>query len=480
MPVALALVMGILGCGDDDAPKARSRAGWERLMESLEEARDGLDSPLAFPPESSDRNLAEGYRYLLGHIVRVIEGELMQDPDYPYFQRSVSMLSKWTIDNADTLYLKARIDAGGQYRIRGRVSDTGEWLTGERGRPGPKAPRLVIFQTITELIGQSGDLREMGECRNQTVASVDSFGLEVDAAGRFEILLAAERPLGYAGNFLATRARLACIPPDGSEAEAVDKMAREARFVSVREIFSDWTREEALELSIERIDRPSGGRASPETADMATRMTQIGERVSNQVWFWNQLHEFGLEVNGDRNLDGKRSMPVNSLNDPRPPFIAGGVAGARQLYGGGLFELEGDEALVLRVDLRGTDPHYVGFHLGNFWGESLDQATHMTSLTGSQLPTAADGARYYVVSGQDPGVEGWVATTGHARGSMTLRLVYRADVEMKDLPKVESFLTTVGAVREHLPVGVRTIAAEERRAQLADRQAHIQRRYRQY
>lgn len=474
------LATGWLACGAEDEPKARSRAGWERLMASLEEARDGLDSPLAFPPEGTDRNLAEGYRYLLGHLVRVIEGEIMQDPDHPYFQRSVSMLSKWTIDNADTLYLKARIDAHGEYRIRARAADTSEWASGERGRPGPKAPRLVIFQTITELIGQTGDLREMGECRNQTVASLNSFELEIDGQGEFEILLGAERPSGYEGNFLRTRAELACGSSDSADTEEAEKVWREARFVSVREIFSDWAAEEALELSIERLDKVVGGRPPPETAEMAERMTRIGERVSNQVWFWNQLHEFGLEVNGDRNLDGERAMPINSLNDPRPPFIAGGVAGARQLYGGGLFELEDDEALVLRVDLRGTDPHYMGFHLSNFWGESLDQATYTTSLTGSQLPAAEDGARYYVVSARDPGLEGWVDTTGHARGSMTLRLVYRKELEEEDLPRVEAVVTSVAGLREHLPATVRTVSAEERRAQVAGRQAHIQRRYRQY
>ncbi|MDG2336337.1 MAG: hypothetical protein P8Q97_19210 [Myxococcota bacterium] len=476
----LVLTMGGLSCEAENEPEARSRAGWERLMLSLDEARDGLDSPLAFPPEGSDRNLAEGYRYLLGHLVRVIEGEIMQDPDHPYFQRSVSMLSKWTIDNADTLYLKARIDADGQYRIRARAADTSEWASSERGLAGPKAPRLVIFQTITELIGQTGDLREMGECRNQTVASLNSFDLEIDDQGEFEILIGAERPAGYEGNFLRTRAELACGSSDSGEKEKPEKTWREARFVSVREIFSDWTAEEALELSIERLDKIVGGRPPPKTAEMAERMTRIGERVSNQVWFWNQLHEFGLEVDGDRNLDGKRAMPINSLNDPRPPFIAGGVAGARQLYGGGLFELEEDQALVLRVDLRGTDPHYVGFHLSNFWGESLDQATYATSLTGSQLGTAEDGARYYVVAAQDPGLEGWVDTTGHARGSMTLRLVYRAELEEDELPRVEAVVTSLADLREHLPRTVRTVSAEERRAQVAGRQAHIQRRYRQY
>ena len=387
------------------------------------------------------------------------------------------MLSKWTIDNPDTLYLKARIAPEGQYRIRGRMEDPTQWETGERGGAGPKAPRLVIFQTITELIGQTGDLREMGECRNQTLASVDSFGLEVDPDGRFELILAAQRPDGYRGNFLPTQAALSCAAAgeEGGEAEL-----RTARFVSVREIFSDWDAEEALELSIERIDQPGVRRPPPTSDAMADQMARIGERVANQVWFWNQLHEFGLEVNGDRNLDGERSMPLNGLNPPRPPFIAGGVAGARQLYGGGVFELEPEEALVLRVDLRGNEPHYVGFHLSNLWGESLDQASFVSSLSGAQLETADDGARYYVVSARDPGVEGWVDTTGQPKGTMTLRLVYRDEVDPESLPQVRARLVPVDEVMDHLPDGVASVSAEQRREEIARRQAHIQRRYRQY
>lgn len=467
----------ILACSAEEDPQERTRVGWDALVESLQEARDGLDSTLAFPPEPTDRNMAEGYRYLLGHLARVIESETQQDPDFPYFQRSVSMLSKWTIDNADTLYLQARIEPEGRYRIRGRTKDRTQWETGERGGPGPKVPRLVIFQTITELIGQTGDLREMGECRNQTLASIDSFDLQVDPDGRFELILATERPEGYSGNFLPTQAALSCA---SASDESEETETRQARFVSVREIFSDWEAEEALELSIERIDQP-GERRPPHTSDaMAEKMARIGERVANQVWFWNQLHEFGLEVDGDRNLDGERSMPVNGLNPPRPPFIAGGVAGARQLYGGGVFELDQEQALILRVDLRGQEPHYVGFHLSNLWGESLDQASYVSSLSGAQLATAEDGARYYVVSARDPGVEGWVDTTGQPKGTMTLRLVYRDEIDPESLPEVSARLTPVDDVKDHLPDAVASVSAEQRREEIARRQAHIQRRYRQY
>ena len=113
------------------APDALGR-GWFDFIEGLEGARGAIENPAFFPPEPTDRNLAEGYRYLLGHLARIIEAQTQRDPDFPYFQRSVRMLSKWTIDNPDTMYLSAAIDVEGIYRIRGRALDTTEWRTGER------------------------------------------------------------------------------------------------------------------------------------------------------------------------------------------------------------------------------------------------------------------------------------------------------------------------------------------------------------
>ena len=143
--IAILILGMILGCGAEPEPREQTQAGWDALIASLEEARNGLDSTLAFPPPPTDRNMAEGYRYLLGHLARVIESETLQDPEFPYFQRSVSMLAKWTIDNVDTLYLQARIAPEGQYRIRGVAADTTEWRTGEKGKSWPQSASAGDF-----------------------------------------------------------------------------------------------------------------------------------------------------------------------------------------------------------------------------------------------------------------------------------------------------------------------------------------------
>lgn len=489
--LAIAAALNLLGCAkapEEEAPPAdltisRSSAvaspaltdGWIGFLEGLEEGRRAIEDPAFFPPEPSDRNLGEGYRYLLGHLARIIEAQTQQHPDFPYFQRSVRMLSKWTLENPDTMYLSAAIDADGVYRIRGRALDATEWRTSERGRTGLRAPRVVIFQTTTASIGQTGELAEMGNCRNQTLDALDQFEIELDDEGRFEIIVAARRPRGYEGHFLASRAEAPCPSAFGTTTFRM----REATQLNVREIFSDWDEEVPLDLEIVRLDMRGVPRPPRSSAEMGRHLGEIGRLVGNQIKFWNRLHELGLEVNGDRNQDGKMAMPLNDMNQPSPPFIAGGTAGAGQLYSSGTFELPDDQALVVRVETP-TEPHYIGFQLSNLWGESPDQANYVSSQTGTQNPVASDGARYYVISKQDPGTPGWLSTTGLSKATMSMRFIYSEAVPRDQLPSIETFTVGLDQVWDVMPPDTSIVTSGDRRRQVDARQRHIQRRWRQY
>ncbi len=449
--------------------------GWRAFIEGLEAGREEVRHPWLQGPAPEGRDLAEGYRYLLGHLVRIAEFEAIQHADVPYFQRYVRMMSKWTIDNPDTLYLGAPIDPSGRYRVEGRVADTREWRTGERADVFPKAPRVVTFQTTTAQVGQTGSLAEFATCRNQTLGAVRHFQIEPDAEGRFEILIAAERPADYEGLFLPTRAAMRCRDREGNTVTR----EREATSLNVREIFSDWDRERALELEIVRVDGPTRQRPPTDPEAMGEVLTQIGAQVPNQIRFWNRLHEQGLEVLDDRNGDGRQSLPLNGINPPSPPFIAGGTAGAGQLYAAGTYQLEEDQALIVRVEAP-HEPYYLGFQLANLWGESLDQASYVSSRTGGQLPVASDGARYYVVAHRDPGVLGWVDTTGIRHGTISMRFIYEHTPEGEALPSATARLVGVDEVRSLLPQDTPQIDRAARLEEIARRQSHIRRRFRQY
>src|SRR5262249_61205871 len=85
------------------------RAAWNELIASLEAARDAIDDAKLHAPPSSDRTLAEGYRYLLGFVYGSI-GRALDDPLFPHFRRALEPTNKSTIDNADPVYLYAPID----------------------------------------------------------------------------------------------------------------------------------------------------------------------------------------------------------------------------------------------------------------------------------------------------------------------------------------------------------------------------------
>ncbi len=367
---------------------------WQLFIDGLNRAQSGLTDPKRFPAPVTDRNVAEGHRYMLAHLSRMIEMEMRQDPRYPEFNRSMDMLRKWTGENPDTMYLKAPIDGTGYYKVTAQAEDVAQWADSSRNLAQRQAPRMVTFATITDVPGSTGGLAEMANCKNQTLDFVTSFDLLLDGDG-FELLIGPERPVDYQGNFLLSRKIMEC-PSTGDSTE------REAKFLSVREIFSDWQTEHALDMEIVRLDAIGESRPPIESAFIASKLRKIGEELPNQVFFWQLLQEVALEVYRDINLDGKRSMPLNGINQPAPPFTAGGVAGAKQLYAAGNFELEDDQALVVKV-MAPVEPHYISFQLSNLWFEGPDQQNYVSSLTGYQLPVSSDGSRYYIVAHQDPG-----------------------------------------------------------------------------
>ncbi len=432
-------------------------AAWHSFMQGVASAQQSLTNPKHFPPEATDRNLAEGHRYLLAHLSRMIEMEFRQHPRFPEFNRSMDMLRKWTGENPDTMYLKAPIDGEGYYRVEGSSV------------PG-RAPRMVTFATITSVPGDTGDLREMANCRNQTLDFITGVHLGLEASGNFSFLVGPERPSDYEGHFLQSSKVIECSPTGESS-------QRTATFLSVREIFSDWEREVPVEMEITRLDAIGENRPPLTSAEVAAKLQKMGRELPNQVVFWQQLQEVALEINRDINLDGKRSMPVNDINQPALPFTAAGVAGAMQLYAAGIFEFNEDQALVVKVTAP-LEPRYIGFQLSNLWFEGPDQQNYVSSLTGSQLPVASDGSRYYIVAHRDPGLQGWVDTTGLEKGTHAMRFIFDDDPPAEQLPTATATLVSFADIADYVPADTPVVSVEERRAEIAIRQSHIKRRWR--
>jgi hypothetical protein len=465
----------------DDAQPSRTRAdaradlrvAWDEMLHELGRARDAIDNPRLYPPPPSDRNFAEGYRYLLGYIYGAIERTLTEDPDFPSFRRALQPLDKATIDNPDAIYFSAAIDGNGTYRVRAKAQDFRHWRGEPAASSGFKAPQYVIFEVASGYAGDSGSIKELAPGSRVMTGSLDSSKLMVEPDGSFEILLAPQRPDGYAGNFIPTRRSRRTQQPDGTTLE----VEYTARYLTGRELFCDWEREQALDLHIARVGFEGAHPQPLDPPTAAQQMQRVGEIVKNQMLFWNEFYAVVLESYEDMDGDGKRFMPRNDLNAPNFASIRTGGGQSTNLYAGGIYELGPDEALIIEERIP-VPPAYIGFQLSNLWGESLDYANCVSSLNGFQTEWDADGVLRYIIAHRDPGVPNWVDTTELPEGFMSIRWTYSDKPDQ--LPTIKATKVPFAAIRQHLPAGVRTVSPEERREQIRIRQEHVQRRFRQY
>ncbi len=459
--------------GDKSAKELR--AAWDDMIASLESARDAIDHPELMPAPANGRNLAEGYRYLMGFVHSAVERAFHEDPACPTFRNALSIINRATIDNADAIYFFAPIDGRAQYVVHGYVEDTREWRGEEPAKTGRRAPHYIIFEaTSGALTGDSGSLRELAPGVKARTGWLDSSEIEVDADGRFEILLAPERPADHEGNFISTLAIVDRPHPFDPDAPR----ERFASYISGRQLFNDWENEEAIHLSIS----PLGDSESTPTAygpeQAAAELRRCGEVARGQMHFWNAFWTILMGTYGHR--EGGMAgieFPRNAFNQINAASGATGGGMSTNLYAGGVFELGPDEALVVENRIQ-RKPQYIGFQLGNLWGESMEYANALGSLNGSQAEVDPDGVMRLVVAHRDPLVPNWLDTTGHAEGFLTPRWAYSEAPEPDEWPSISARKVRFDEIRKYLHADTRTISAEERRQQIRARQEHVKRRFR--
>lgn len=452
------------------ATRAALRAAFDDMIRCFQEARDAIDTPALHPAPPTDRNLAEGYRYVMGFVLNGIERALA-DPLYPRFRRAIQPMNRATIDNADAVYLGTEIDGNHSYRVRGRAPDCRHWR-GEAPAAGTTAPQYVIFELSSGHAGDSGALAEMKPGTRINTGIIDSAQLQVEADGSFEILIAPARPEGYTGNFLLSK----------RESHGVEYVGR---FLTCRELFHDWEHQDLLDLEILRVGCEQTPRPPIDPDGAMQMLREIGRIARNQVHFWNAFNTITLETYGqvpggisERMGLNKPFMPVNDMNPPNVLGLATGGGQSSNIYAGGVYLLEDDEALVIETHTP-VEPHFLGFHLANLWGESLDFESYPSNTNAHFLEPDPDGVRRWVVCHRDPGIANWVSTTGQPHGYTSMRWTYPEAPAQELWPTLQVKKIAFADIRAHLP-HARAVTAAEREAQRLVRHRHVQRRYRQY
>jgi hypothetical protein len=347
---------------DDSEQRILDGSSWRDFCQALERAGDVILRD-ASPTDAFDR--AEGFRYL-SRLTRVALESYIEfaDPMAPVFRRPSHETVKIGADNPDIHYQSAAISGAHEYRIRG-VRNTVHYLG---------------FGTYQGSYGSGGRMGQSGY--------LEASDLEVDADGRFEIIVSCQEPPGH--NWLP-------MQPDSSS-------------LIVRQTYQDRRSERIADLEIERIS----GEKKPRPITAASIDKGLAAAVSY--------------VNGTASLfadwaEGFARYP-NELR-PLDPAVAAAAHGDPNIfYYHGYWELGPGEALLIEV--RPPECDYWNFQVNNYWMESLDYRYHVIDVNHHGARYENDGSVKLILADRDPEFGNWLETAGHRRGTMCLRWI-RAD-----------------------------------------------------
>lgn len=383
---------------------------WAEYVDLLKPAAALLD--LTVDPHSEQLR-AEQYRQFLMNLSLGYFLYFQSDADHPDwapFLNSVYILQP----NPDDTYLLAPVRGDAAYRI-----------SGQRG-----TVKLLTFSVGANMMG-------IGEGPGKNFSYHDADELSLGRGGEIDLILSAERPQGYNGDWI--------------------ELHPEAEFIMVRQRSYDWAGEEAARLAIERI----GGDPLKPRQDIATIDRQLRallggftERLSRQ-WlnYQNDVINRGF-INRLEMADFGGNIPV-------------------QVYWQGMFRLEPGEALILETELPQRQ-RYWNVQLNDELWNAVEFVYRQSSLNGHQARLDADGRFRAVISLEDPGVPNWLDPAGTTYGMLIGRW-YGADSQpMPTLRRVP-----FAELRVHLPADTPSVTPAERAEQLRLRRigAQLRRRW---
>lgn len=382
--------------------------GWQELIDSLSALPERLLAKLPDDMRNDPHIRQETGRLALEALVSAGLDALAGDGNAPQFIPAIGQLLNVGQPNADTVYRSANLTPGASYRLRGK-----------RG----SLNHTVISQVIPQGAANAG-------ARPHLQLS----SLQVDADGRFDVLLSPERPEGLEGDWWQlhpSAVRLLC-----------------------RMVSSDWSNEEPSTLSIERIDAPVALRRVP-----ADQLEARLRGIPRQAEAMALLH-----------VDHVEQLRQQGYVNRFKVFDVGAGALADQFYYEGAFELADDEALIVESPVPARC-QYRSLILTNDLFETIDWYNNHSSLNDAQALPDSDGKLRIVVSAQDPGVRNWLDTAGHARGVIQGRWT-----GCDSQPMPETYLVKLADLAAHLPADVARVSADQRQAIIRERRrAYLER-----
>jgi hypothetical protein len=381
-------------------------------------------SPLAKFPDGESRIELAANRFALA----AVENAILNDPARPKIMWVIDEArdwygvqypaSAWGGKNPDNFSRDTVIDGESYYEI-----------TGQRLGSGPAQMTLMLYSAFIGTDAQSVEGAPV-------IASLVDSDMTFAADGSYTITIGPE-PATPGSNHLQS--------------------GPNAKFIHIRNAFSDWNTQTPDPLRIRRVSGPDAKplRTDDEIAEFAAGLLKV------QVPYW--LNFF------DKQALNKKGEP-NTIDW----FVA--RKGGWGYIGTGRFHLQDDEALIVTVDLLNAD--YLSIQTSDVWSVTGDYIRRNVNLNKSHAKPNKDGSFTYVVAASDPGVWNWADTVGLHDGGFTLRWqgikggkVIAQENAIKDVRLVK-----IADLRSNLPAETEWTNLAARKKQLADREASYYRR----
>ncbi|WP_299695363.1 hypothetical protein [Hydrocarboniphaga sp.] len=389
-------------------------AGWNEFVDGLRGLPERMLAKLPESMRNDPQVQQEVGRLMLESLASSTLDAIGGDGDFPSFLPVIGQLMNIGQPNADTVYRSARITPGGSYRMRGQRGSLRMLVIAETG-PSPGEPG---FDPAHARAPRS---------------THDLNALELDAQGRFDVLLSPQRPDAYAGDWWP-------LSP------TTDKLL-------LRMVSSDWSRERDPTIAIERVDKPMD---KPRRS--AAELEQRLRRLPNAAAFMALLFADHVE-------QLRKEGYVNKLK----VFDTSQIGGlANQFYYEGAYDLRDDEALIVEATVP-AHCLYRSIILTNEIYETIDWYNNHSSLNDTQAAADADGVLRVVVSAKDPGVPNWLDTAGYPRGVIQGRWT---ECDSKPVPSVRKL--AFSKLRKALPRDTATVTAEQRERVIRERRIQLQ------
>ena len=411
--IALVLYFALFFNPQDEKQQALNSA-WQQFSVEIGELGELVENA---PFNQDEQTAAEGYRHMARFLATFLANQTdFRDPSYPQFSRFPNTVARIGWDNPDNPYLSFPVRGDHSYRLRGNLTSFD----------------LVTINVYSGMLG----LTPISELR--TVSSLASDELEVDESGDFVLTLG---PEAVDGNWL--------------------KLDPDAYIVVVRRLVSDWQKTDEGLWEVLNLTTLGQGSPVPDSGSVKQMLGDAAKQTRTLREMLTIAHRLSFQL----------ALSPNEVSEPAPGDPSLPMADPFQASSRGYFKLVADEALIVEAPVPNC--RYTNIQLANPWMESLDYASHQSSLNHATAHVNADNRVRYVISGQDPGVQNWLDTAGHAEGSLFMRWT-RCEAYPEG---VATRLIKLRDLKNYLPEDTPQVSPDERKEAIARRQAAISRRY---